>query len=309
MNAEQFLAAIQAAPEDDGPRLVYADWLHGRGDPRGEFIAVQCTLAALDEDQEDDVRADLQARQWQLFDAHAAEWLAELGLEGEQGVFHRGFVEEVNVPFARLQAVQEQLGRLAVVRALWIFKRPDGSPLGNALCQTLCSWPWLSLLRELNLAENHLGPESVRMLAQAPQLANLEQLDLADCYVWNKGAMALAASPYFAKLGSLNLKDNQITDEGVEAIARSPWFANLRSLELAENIFGHGDTGVRALAGGPHPSKLRVLGLAHNQIRRLTRFCRSPSLDSLSSLDVRDNPLDIESRALLQRHFGKRVRL
>jgi uncharacterized protein (TIGR02996 family) len=38
---EEFLAAIYAAPEDDAPRLVYADWLLEQGDPRGEFIMKQ----------------------------------------------------------------------------------------------------------------------------------------------------------------------------------------------------------------------------------------------------------------------------
>ena len=37
--------AIAAAPGDDGPRLVYADFLQGRGDPRGEFIALDVALA------------------------------------------------------------------------------------------------------------------------------------------------------------------------------------------------------------------------------------------------------------------------
>src|SRR5262249_51734963 len=45
--AEGFLQAILAAPEDDTPRLVYADWLEERGDPRGEFIRIQCELAAM----------------------------------------------------------------------------------------------------------------------------------------------------------------------------------------------------------------------------------------------------------------------
>lgn len=42
------IAAVNAAPEDDLPRLVYANWLreHGRDD-RAEFIAVQCELARL----------------------------------------------------------------------------------------------------------------------------------------------------------------------------------------------------------------------------------------------------------------------
>src|SRR5689334_13851092 len=36
------LAAIVAAPDDDAPRLVYADWLDEHGDPdRAEFIRHQ----------------------------------------------------------------------------------------------------------------------------------------------------------------------------------------------------------------------------------------------------------------------------
>jgi uncharacterized protein (TIGR02996 family) len=43
-----FLKAILADTDgDDGPRLVYADWLDEHGDPRGEFIRVQCELARL----------------------------------------------------------------------------------------------------------------------------------------------------------------------------------------------------------------------------------------------------------------------
>lgn len=42
-----FLAAITAAPDDDTPRLVFADWLeeHGQG-PRAAFIRRQCEAAA-----------------------------------------------------------------------------------------------------------------------------------------------------------------------------------------------------------------------------------------------------------------------
>jgi uncharacterized protein (TIGR02996 family) len=42
-----FRAAVLAAPDDDGPRLVYADWLEERGDPYGELIRTQCKLAGL----------------------------------------------------------------------------------------------------------------------------------------------------------------------------------------------------------------------------------------------------------------------
>jgi uncharacterized protein (TIGR02996 family) len=38
-------AAVYAAPDDDAPRLVLADYLLERGDPRGELIHVQCAIA------------------------------------------------------------------------------------------------------------------------------------------------------------------------------------------------------------------------------------------------------------------------
>ena len=44
---EAFLAAVANAPADDAPRLVYADWLDERGDPRGEFIRLQFEIARL----------------------------------------------------------------------------------------------------------------------------------------------------------------------------------------------------------------------------------------------------------------------
>lgn len=42
---EELLAAVYAAPADDGPRMVFADALLERGDPRGEFIQLQLQRA------------------------------------------------------------------------------------------------------------------------------------------------------------------------------------------------------------------------------------------------------------------------
>jgi uncharacterized protein (TIGR02996 family) len=56
-------AAVYAAPDDDAPRLVLADYLLARGDSRGELIAVQCKIARGD-------RSDaLLAREQELLDA------------------------------------------------------------------------------------------------------------------------------------------------------------------------------------------------------------------------------------------------
>jgi uncharacterized protein (TIGR02996 family) len=41
---EALLRAVLAHPADDAPRLVYADWLDERGDPRGEYLRVDLEL-------------------------------------------------------------------------------------------------------------------------------------------------------------------------------------------------------------------------------------------------------------------------
>src|SRR5687768_16114221 len=52
-----FLADIVAHPDEDAPRLIYADWLdeHGGrgGAARAEFIRVQCELARLEPEPAD----------------------------------------------------------------------------------------------------------------------------------------------------------------------------------------------------------------------------------------------------------------
>lgn len=88
---EGLLAAIYAAPKDDGPRQIYADWLLERGDPRGEFITLQFrrargeTLTPAEEKQEK-----------ALLKKHHAQWQGPLRdiTYADQDVFERGFLSE-----------------------------------------------------------------------------------------------------------------------------------------------------------------------------------------------------------------------
>src|SRR5437868_12607954 len=91
--ADAFLEAIVAQPDDDTPRLVYADWLEERGDPRGEFIQVQCRLARMGEGEPGFSR--YQERERELLDQHRLDWLGELRSVARQSTFLRGFLDEV----------------------------------------------------------------------------------------------------------------------------------------------------------------------------------------------------------------------
>src|SRR5262249_29567986 len=98
MSLEQsFLADIRANPEDDTPRLVYADWLDDHNEAaRAEFIRLQCELAILPED--DPRRPPLKQRAEELRKAHGTRWRRQLPRAGGLGwgqTFHRGFLVEV----------------------------------------------------------------------------------------------------------------------------------------------------------------------------------------------------------------------
>ncbi|MBY0456405.1 MAG: TIGR02996 domain-containing protein, partial [Gemmataceae bacterium] len=55
---DALLAAIRANPDEDTPRLAFADWLDEHGDEadraRAEFIRVQCELARHEDESTDD---------------------------------------------------------------------------------------------------------------------------------------------------------------------------------------------------------------------------------------------------------------
>jgi uncharacterized protein (TIGR02996 family) len=65
---EDFLRAILDDINDAWRRLVFADWLEERGDPRAEWLRIDCELAR--PGLKDDRRPALEARQRQLEEAH-----------------------------------------------------------------------------------------------------------------------------------------------------------------------------------------------------------------------------------------------
>src|SRR5437762_1999256 len=91
--ADAFVQAILDDPDDDSLRLIYADWLEERGDPRGEFIRLQYALAGMDAD--DPRRRPLETRERALLKEHGELWAGPLVGHLQGYSFRRGFVEEV----------------------------------------------------------------------------------------------------------------------------------------------------------------------------------------------------------------------
>jgi uncharacterized protein (TIGR02996 family) len=102
---QQFYEFIRRNPEEDAPRLIYADWLDELGDPRGEFIRVQCELAKLTE-QEEGRRKLLQERERALWKLHRRQWMRSLKVyHVREARFRRGFLETAEL-FTRPHPVE-----------------------------------------------------------------------------------------------------------------------------------------------------------------------------------------------------------
>src|SRR5689334_9332768 len=93
VDREAFLRAIIDRPEDDLPRLIYADWLDERGDPRGQLIRVQTELA--NPSCPPLRRRRLVAAETKLLKRFHAEWAESLGMAAQDVEFRRGFAEVI----------------------------------------------------------------------------------------------------------------------------------------------------------------------------------------------------------------------
>ena len=95
----ELLGAILANPDDDAARQVYADALQERGDPRGEFIAVQLALAQVEGKKQTAKTKALWDRFRALHSAHSAKWAKPVRALGKKArwEFHRGFVRQLRL--------------------------------------------------------------------------------------------------------------------------------------------------------------------------------------------------------------------
>jgi uncharacterized protein (TIGR02996 family) len=111
------LADILANPDDDAPRLVLADWLSERGDPRGELISVQCAA----QHATGGALARHVNRASALLERHGETWLGEIRRIVRGVELKRGFVASINAKaavFAKSGALfeQEPIEELRVIK-------------------------------------------------------------------------------------------------------------------------------------------------------------------------------------------------
>jgi uncharacterized protein (TIGR02996 family) len=328
-DADGLLQDILDHPDDDAPRLVYADWLDEHGDPdRAEFIRLQIEAARLKQDKA--FRPGLHERGRELLDRHKAEWLRDLPAPLRKDfAFERGFVNwlycsaleflrgaerlfrRTPVRSVRLKYATRRLAELAACPYLARLSRISFTGAGNRMdgagASAFFASPYLGGLTELDLSYNAIGPQGAAALAACRHLAGLRHLDLSHNRVGDEGAAALAASPYLGNLESLSLYSNDIGDDGAAALANSPHLNRLDFLGLTSNQVG--PAGVEALAAAAGLPALTRLRLAYNPVgdRGAAALLASPRLGPLSTrlrrlreLDLRGANVGAEAAAALR---------
>jgi uncharacterized protein (TIGR02996 family) len=330
-DADGLLQDILANPDDDAPRLVYADWLEEHGDAdRAEFIRAQIEAARLA--QEKALRPTLQERWWKLLEKHRNEWLREVPAPLRKGVeFKRGFVDWLHcsalellrgaerlfrrcpVRSVRLKYVTRHLAELAacpyLARLNQINFQAAGNRIDGAGARAFFASPHLGGLVDLDLSYNAIGPQGAAALAACPGLAGLRHLNLTHNGVGDEGAAALAASPHLGGLEALTLYANDVGDAGAATLAAAPHLNRLDFLSLISNQVG--PAGVEALAAAPGLPALTRLRLAFNPVgdRGAGALLASPRLGRLRELDLRNALVSGETAAELRRRFAETIYL
>jgi uncharacterized protein (TIGR02996 family) len=322
---ETFFQAILDQPDDDHLRLIFADWLEERGDPRGEFIRIQHAL--LDPSLNDDQRYPLLVCERELRCRHEAEWLGPLAEILHGWEFRRGLVEEATLAAAAFLEHAPALFAAAPVRHIKLLNARElmpelglcpylgrltgldlsGNDVSDVETEYLAGSPHLGRLAYLDLSMNLIELGGVKALAKSSGLAALTALNLSQNTIGDMGAYNLAASMHLTGLTSLTLRFGDIGPGGADYLAKSSRLEGLRSLDLSHNPIG--DAGVRSLAGSPHLGALTTLRLNGCGLGGLgvQALIRSAQFSQLARFELAENSIGIFQRQALTARFGSVV--
>jgi uncharacterized protein (TIGR02996 family) len=272
---EAILAAICGSPDDDHPRLVYADWLEENGvsdadRARSEFIRLQCAVDRLEEWSPErfdlEYRATVLIRSYgDLWRKEAPSWAHRAEIEHAIGsTFRKGFLHQISCNPDDLLLDRGKLFEAAPIREAELGFVRDGG-IG------LAGYPDLTRFHQLHLRLANT-PLDFRSLGCSPYLSNLSDLKvtIVDPEEFSRNTRAVPA----------------LMDEDARQLARSPSLAGLEGLSLPYHQIG--PDGVQALVESPNLMRFKRLDLSGNPIGRLgmERLARSPWCGQLTSLDV-----------------------
>lgn len=249
-----WIADIRARPDDDAPRLVYADWLIEQGDARGELIRVQCQLARAKTEA-------LVAEEAALLKKHEKRWLADVDhfITGQK--WERGFVTHVSAHAQTfVKGADTVFAQLPMLRG-FIFDAGADGPVTPASARELSLSPAFARFTELDTTADHYfrSIEHLRQLLDSKHLPKLKRLRIGfhrpgegeglDLARMLAGVKSWSDSLEFLELAGQNLGRTAMTNkpvgiEGLELLLHA--FPPLKVLRVPYN--GFSDADARALA-------------------------------------------------------------
>jgi uncharacterized protein (TIGR02996 family) len=287
------LAGIREAPEDDAPRLVFADWLEDQGEAeRGRFIRLQCQAARLPEWGEE--RDRLQEEAARVLIEHGSRWVGEPPAGLDNSLLERGFWSRLcyDVPSYLGEVERRPLHELAPVQSLRLTDL--AGRLDDVLACPALAWvDSLELDREVDDAE-------VGRLARSPHLRGLRTLSLRSRSLTAFGVAALLAEDVLPGLRRLRLHLVRLGDGGLGVLARRPGLGRLTGLEML--ACGFGSAGVAELVRSRHVRRLeqlelgglhyhdRAANIGDGALEALARPRQLPALRELTLDDVQATP-------------------
>ncbi len=254
LDAASLFEAVRARPGDDEPRLMLADFLTEQGDPRGEFIAVQCELAAGSSRE-----AELLEREAALLHEHRAQWEQAVPRGVRVDRYERGFASSVSVVALEAVPLVDRFAASALIEQVRVTS-------ANPNPAVLAATPWLQSVRRLALVNPArralVSRERLEVLLSARTLRGLEGLSFEGHCLQDEGFEALAkgVGAAFPRLRSLSFEVETVTAVGLSALVAAKWFAQIESFSLiAARTVGPG--GVEAFVGARSPGSLVALTL------------------------------------------------
>ncbi|MEO2090389.1 MAG: TIGR02996 domain-containing protein [Gemmataceae bacterium] len=219
---ESFVAAIATAPEDDLPRLVFADWLDEHGEPdRAEFIRTQIEA---ERTTDADRKAALERRAADLFAEHWPRWFEPFfaGLPDPRKCYRISrdtylWTQDGLSPRRRPFVSELWTSRgLVNTIALDASRVPDGFSLGTALG----SEPINFLMVELS------GDSQEWRRLSEPALRRITSLELGELSTDEAtdlpGMRPAFDDPHLAGVRSLTLRSFRRGSDGMSDATRTP---------------------------------------------------------------------------------------
>jgi len=296
---QAFIDQIREAPHDDDARLIYADWLEERGDPRGDFIRLQIQAEQSEEFSAE--RFDLDQAARKLHVAHHESWEADLRKSVKSSHspcdvlsnrdhhpfdrYHYRFLDYERYEKGLLNTVIQTPGQFVAADKIGAFRSILVSRAELGLVRNggdkLATCPSLSCLTDLTLHIYERGLD-IRSFFQKSNLVNLrklsfcfqtmehEHIDLQAIRILDDDdAIALSRMEQFQSLESLDISFHHIGPKGIKAIAHSPYFQKLRHLNIEDN--DPGDPTFEVISQSPIVQRMTHLSVKNDaQCRSMT---------------------------------------